>query len=302
MQDEVIPAHTYLETFQECLAPVVSPEEDDNWSASKLDKSRQCGIHLDVRLTVNTPSEVTAARCQRILTFKVEVRNHVQLVAAQPNASRSGNPACPASTRSATRITSEPVPTIWAPRRSFGQLSRTLPVEQKIGSSLSRSQMLLAQPTPTLGSSIVPGLFQHRSYFPRCQHLLISQRGRATKVRAEEQKAGRARQKKKGTAQRASQWKQESIGPCAGRTSRGFPIFEARSMRLEQHQQLFHATDTGHARICHRIHSNSCSTCECRRERSCIVCSTPGNSLRRLRLSRTVCLLNSPNAHNERLP
>ena len=130
--------------------------------------------------------------------------------------SRSGNPACRASTRSATRMTSEPVPTVWAPRRSFGQLSRTLPVEQKIGSSLSRSQMLLAQPTPTLGSSIVPGLFQHRSCLPRCQHLLISQRGRATKVRAEEQKAGRARQKNKGTAQRASQWKQESIWAMCG--------------------------------------------------------------------------------------
>ena len=60
---------------------------DDNWSASKPDKSRQCGIHLDVRLTVNTPSEVTAARCQRILFFEVEVQNHDQLVAAHPNAS-----------------------------------------------------------------------------------------------------------------------------------------------------------------------------------------------------------------------
>ena len=105
---------------------------------------------------------------------------------------RSGNPACRASTRSATRNTSEPVPTVWAPRRSFGQLSRTLRAEQKIGSSLSRSQMLLAQPTPTLGCRIVPGLFLHRSCLPRCQHLLSSQRGRATQVRAEEQKARRA--------------------------------------------------------------------------------------------------------------
>ena len=251
---------------------------------------------------VTTPSQVTAARCQRILTFKVEVRNHVQLVAAHPNASRSGNPACRASTRSATRITSEPVPTIWAPRRSFGQLSRTLPVEQKIGSSLSRSQMLLAQPTPTLGSSIVPGLFQHRSCLPRCQHLLISQRGRATKVRAEEQKARRARQKTKAQPKGHPDGSRNQFGPCVGRTSRGFLNVEARSMRLGQHHLLFHATDTGHARICHRIHSNNCSTCECRREHSCIGCSTPGNSLRRLRLSRTVCLLNSPNAHHERLP
>ena len=81
-----LPPHTCLETFQERLAPVVSPEEDDR-SASKPDKSRQCWIHLDVRLTVSTPSEVTAARCQRILIFKVEVRNRDQLVAAHPNAS-----------------------------------------------------------------------------------------------------------------------------------------------------------------------------------------------------------------------
>ena len=196
-------------TFQERLALVVSPEENDHSSASKPDKSRQCGIHLDVRLTVNTPSEVTAARCQRILIFKVKVRNHDQLVAAHPNASAwapqitghrkelvvraVGNPACRASTRSTTRITSEPVPTVWAPR-TLRASNRKLGPACLDRKCCSRSPRQRSAAASSQGSSCTVRT-----------SLAVStsssgQRGRATKVRAEEKKARKAWQKQRHSA------------------------------------------------------------------------------------------------------
>ena len=84
--EEDPPAQSYFEEFEERLAEgnfeaqrvseVVSQEEPDTQRRSKADPARQYGMHLDGRLTLCKPADVSRGR--NLVTLNSSERNTLQ--------------------------------------------------------------------------------------------------------------------------------------------------------------------------------------------------------------------------------